>query len=642
MEADFRGWATKAGLKCSDGRTIMPGAFKDQDKVRVPLVWQHGHTDPQNVLGHAILENRDEGVYAYGFFNKTEKAKHAAELLTHEDINSMSIWANELVQRAGRVLHGVIREVSLVLSGANPGALIENVTIRHSDGDEEVVDDEAIIFSGEELEHGDGTKPDDKKKELEHAEGDDPTLQEILDSMSDQQKKALEYIVGEAVDAATAEHSNIDDKTGEDDKVSRNVFEKDGKTQKDDSQVLSHDALRTLNSDAMDRGMSFRKIVQEYALAHGIENIDVLFPEATQLTSAPEFFARRADWVNGVLNGARKSPFSRVRTATADLTWEDARAKGYIKGNMKKEEFYSVARRETTPQTIYKKQKLDRDDIIDITDFDVVAWMKGEMRIMLDEELARAVLVGDGRDPGDEDKIREDRIRPIVTDDDFYAIKLAVSLADDNTNWEDVLDEILLARQFYRGSGNPTFYTTETTLARLLLIRDGQGRKIYPTVGELTTAMRVSGVVTVEVLNDYTDLIGVLVNMADYNIGADRGGAVAMFDDFDIDYNQYKYLIETRCSGALVRPKSAIVVSRAGATDVFATAPAPTFVQATGVYTIPVTAQADYVDQDGNPVADGDHTLAPGDRITITAVPTAGNFFGSSETQTWKFYRPTA
>jgi HK97 family phage prohead protease len=400
MEADFSGYATKAGLKCTDGRTIMPGAFKHQDQMRVPLVWQHGHSDPENVLGHAILENREDGVYTYGFFNNSPKAQHTKGLLEHGDINMMSIWANELVERSGRVLHGAIREVSLVLSGANPGALIENVTIRHADGDTDILDDEAIIFTGLELElqHAtatDTTTTDTTTTDTTSTDGGDngETLQDVVDSMDDKQKEVLYYMVGEALASAGGDlqQDNISD-TNDDQEgngMTRNVFEKD---EKDAGPVLSHADVQEIVADATKTG-SLKEAVENYALAHGINDIDTLFPEATQLTAAPEFFARRMEWVNVVLSGARKTPFARIKTATADLTFEDARAKGYIKGNLKKEEFFGTSRRVTTPQTIYKKQKLDRDDIIDITDFDVVAWMKGEMRIMLDEELGRAVLV---------------------------------------------------------------------------------------------------------------------------------------------------------------------------------------------------------------------------------------------------------
>ena len=560
MEADFSGYATKAGLKCTDGRTIMPGAFKHQDQMRVPLVWQHGHTDPENVLGHAILENRDDGVYTYGFFNESARATHTKGLLEHGDINMLSIWANELVERAGRVLHGAIREVSLVLSGANPGALIENVTIRHSDGDETMLDDEVIIYTGLELElqHADSTNDTTDNTDS----SDDETIQDVYDSMTDKQKEVLHYMLGQALEESTGgstEQSNLDDESNEFDqegsKMSRNVFEKDDK---DESPVLSHSDIKGIVADATKTG-SLKQAVEDYALAHGINQIDTLFPEATALTSAPEFYTRRTEWVNSVLSGARKTPFSRVKTHWADLTYDDARAKGYITGEEKQEEFYATSRRETNPQTIYKKQKLDRDDIIDITDFDVVAWMKGEMRLMLDEELARAILVSDGRTAPDPDKILEDRIRPIAKDDPIFTIQVHADLAAGGI--QDVVDAIIQYRAQYRGSGTPTMYTSEALISQVMLLKDTLGRRIYTSLDQLASEIRVSSIVPVDIFDPAAgNPLAIIVNMNDYVIGADKGGQVSLFDDFDIDYNQYKYLIETRCSGALVKLKSAIVV----------------------------------------------------------------------------------
>lgn len=642
MEADFSGYATKAGLKCSDGRTIMPGAFKHQDKMRVPLVWQHGHSEPENVLGHAILENRDDGVYAYGFFNDSARAVHTKGLLEHGDINMLSIWANELIERAGKVLHGAIREVSLVLSGANPGALIENVTIRHSDDDIDVLDDEVIIYTGLEIEHANGG---DAGGDDGDDDGDGETLKDVYDSMSDKQKDVLHYLVGEAAASSDSnlEQSGIDDgKSGDDkegDKMSRNVFEKDGDAKT--GHVLSHEDAQGIVADAVKRG-SLREAVEAYAeehLEHGINDIETLFPEATQLTNAPEFFARRTEWVAGVLGGARKTPFSRIKTATADLTFDEARAKGYIKGNLKKEEFFGVAKRVTTPQTVYKKQKLDRDDIIDITDFDVVAWMKGEMRLMLDEELARAVLLGDGRDVDDDDKINETNIRPIVTDDEFYTVYVNVNLDDANSTVQEIIDQIVLQRQYYRGTGQPTMYTTETYIAQFLLLKDTVGRRIYTSLDQLAAELRVSKIVAVEVMNEYPSIVAVLVNMADYAIGADKGGQVAMFDDFDIDYNQYKYLIETRISGALIRPKSAMVVQKVASTDVLLPpATAPTFVAETGVVTLPTSTNFEWQLTDGTPLTDGAQTaLDLGESLTVVAVPDSGYYFASSENDTWTF-----
>lgn len=645
MEADFSGYATKAGLKCSDGRTIMPGAFKHQDQMRVPLVWQHGHNDPENVLGHAILENRDDGVYAFGFFNKSAKAVHAHGLVEHKDVTMMSIWANELVERAGRVLHGAIREVSLVLSGANPGALIENVTIRHSDGDETILDDEVIIYTG--VEFNDGKTIVDAP-EVTHATGDqatqdNETLQHVYDSLNDKQKELLHYMIGNALEtngsktdvAAQSNLNIISDKTDQEGKtkMTRNVFEKE---EKEKSPVLSHSAIGEIVADATKNG-SLKQAVENYALQHGINNINTLFPEATQLTSEPEFFARRMEWVNGVLSGARKTPFSRIKTATADLTYEDARAKGYIKGTLKKEEFFGTSRRVTTPATIYKKQKLDRDDVIDITDFDVVAWMKGEMRVMLDEELARAILIGDGRDVANEDKIVETNIRPIAKDDEFYTITVNVNTSDANSSVSEIVDAIVMSRQYYRGTGQPTMYTTETTIAKFLLLKDTLGRRIYSSLEQLATELRVSSIVPVEVLESEPGLIAILVNMADYVIGADKGGQVALFDDFDIDYNQYKYLIETRCSGALVRPKSAMVVKSVAAALVAAVPAAPTFDGTT--ITIVNSPNVVYKNLAGAVVtAAGPIVLANGASETINATPAVGYYFASSEADSWLFH----
>ena len=563
MEADFSGYATKAGLLCSDGRTIMSGAFKHQDKMKVPLVWQHGHNDPENVLGHAILESREDGMYAHAFFNNSPKATHAKGLVDHGDITMLSIWANELVERGKKVLHGAIREVSLVLSGANPGAVIENVTIRHSNGDDDTLEDEVIITTGLELEHAAGDEEDDKTDDEEDGE----TVQDIYDGMSDKEKDVVHYLIAEAVaskgddnenEDSTAQHDNTTDQEGTE--MTHNVFEKDGKEGATTAPVLSHADVQGIVADAMKTG-SLRSSVEGYAISHGINQIDVLFPEATALTNAPEFYSRRTEWVNSVLNGARKSPFSRVKTHWADLTYDDARAKGYITGTEKQEEFYGTARRETAPQTIYKKQKLDRDDIIDITDFDVVAWVKGEMRIMLDEEIARAVLVGDGRTLPDPDKILEDRIRPIAKDDPMFTIQVKCDLAAGGI--DAFVDAVIAWRAQYRGSGQPTMYTSEGLLAQTMLLKDTLGRRIYTSIDQLAAELRVSAVVPVDIFDPAAgNPIAILVNMNDYVIGSDKGGQVTLFDDFDIDFNQYKYLLETRISGALVKLKSAICVTQ--------------------------------------------------------------------------------
>jgi hypothetical protein len=574
MEADFSGYATKAGLKCSDGRTIMPDAFKDNHGAKVPLVWQHGHSEPGNVLGHALLENRTDGVYTYGYFNDTEAGKSAKTLVQHGDIVCLSIYANKLYEKGKNVIHGSIREVSLVLSGANPGALIDNVNLAHNDGEIETLEDEAIIYTGLSLEHEDLVEEKEKEPELVHAS--DLTVQEVYDSLTSEQKDLVHFMIGAALEAAdtTATHSE-ESETEEDlthqegTEMPRNVFEQNDPASTSAKPTLTHDQLTAIMTDAKRTG-SLKESFLQHAVTYGIENIDLLFPDARTITSSPEFVARRMEWVSGVLNGTRHSPFSRIKSQSADITHDDARAKGYVKASLKKEEWFGLTERVTTPQTIYKKQKLDRDDIIDITDLDVVAWLKAEMRVMLDEEIARAVLIGDGRDVADPDKIKEANIRPIATDDEFYAHQTLVA---SSVVGDDLVDAIVVQREFYRGSGNPAMYCTERTLTELLVLKDTLGRRLYSTEAELAAALRVSKIVTVPVMEDYVitdiadplktaDLVCILVNLSDYTLGADRGGAIAMFDDFDIDYNQYKYLIETRLSGALTKFKSAQVIGR--------------------------------------------------------------------------------
>jgi hypothetical protein len=657
---DFSGWATKAGLKCSDGRTIMPDAFKHQDKETVPLVWQHNHDEPANVLGYAVLEHRNEGVYAYGYFNDTEAAKHARTLVTHKDIKSLSIYANQLTEKSKQVFHGFIRELSLVLSGANPGALIDNITLAHSDGELVTLEDEAIIYTGLELEHADGTSS---------GGGDGPTVQEIYDSMTPEQQDVVAYMVSTALDAAgknLSQSSDDDEKKKEEDKkredakkalahaddhkddeegkrMTRNVFEQQNGGKKEEKHVLTHDAIKGIVEDAHRMG-SLKEAVEAYALKHGIDNIDILFPDARNVTDTPEFDARRVEWVAGVINGTKHSPFSRIKSLVADITFDDARAKGYIKGNLKKEEFFGVSRRVTTPSTIYKKQKLDRDDIIDITDFDVVAWLKAEMRLMLDEELARAVLVGDGRDVADEDKIRDPMgaaegagIRSIANDHDLYAATVTV---DDSALPVDVVDQIISAMGYYKGSGSPTFFTTLPTLTTMLLSRNPQtGNRYWRTPAELASEMGVDKIVTVEVMEGEADLIGIIVNLKDYTVGADKGGEVNFFDDFDIDYNQYKYLLETRVSGALTKIRSAVVIRRAAAGGTLAAPAAPTFDDTTNVVTVPATTGVQYVDQsDGTPlVAGAQPALAEGETLTVEARPTAGYYFSNNVNDQWTF-----
>ena len=566
---DFSGWATRANLKCSDGRTIMKDAFKHNDGKTVPLVWMHQHDDPNEVLGHALLENRDEGVYAYCKFNDTESGQTAKLLVQHGDISALSIYANQLKEKMSNVIHGNIREVSLVLAGANPGASIQNV-IKHG----EESDEEAYIYTGEEfvLEHsGCGRSSDDdkKKKEIEHSKedamnnsGSDKTIAEVIDTLNDEQKMVVYALIDEAMGGS--ENSN---KEGDKD-MKHNVFEQDETTS---NGVLSHDAMNTIITDAKRYG-SLKESFLAHAGDYGIDDIDWLFPDAKNVTNTPQFIQRDMGWVQKVMSATHHIPFSRIKSMFADITEDDARAKGYIKGKLKKEEVFGLLKRTTTPTTIYKKQKLDRDDVIDITDFDVVSWLKAEMRMMLDEEIARAVLVGDGRLASSDDKINEQNIRPVWTDSDLFTVKTPVNVTSTSTDEEKAKEFIkasIKSRKNYKGSGEPTLYTTEDVLTDLLLIEDTNGRVIYDSISKLTTALRVKEIVTVPVMENLSrqdsegnnlKLMGIIVNLSDYNIGADKGGAISMFEDFDIDYNAQKYLIETRCSGALVKPYSAIAL----------------------------------------------------------------------------------
>lgn len=577
---DFSGWATRANLKCSDGRTIMKDAFKDNDGQTVPLVWNHQHNDPLNVLGHAKLENRENGVYAYCSFNDTQLGQEAKKMVEHGDVTALSIYANKLKQQGGNVLHGAIREVSLVLAGANPGAYIDSV-ITHGEESEE----EAYIFTGENIEmyHAEenekveetkGEKEpmadEAKKPEAETAENKDKTVKEVFDSLTEEQKTVVYAIIGQALEEAGVDNEDNNSDSKGDEEMKHNVFENETQDNtlihKDNGEALTHADMEAVFADAKRYGS-----LKDSALAHGISNIDYLFPEAQMVGNTPELITRDMDWVSKFMGKVSHNPFSRIKSMAANITEDEARAKGYIKGNLKKEEVFSLLKRSTTPTTIYKKQKLDRDDVVDITDFDVVAFLKSEMRMMLDEEIARACLVGDGRLASSDDKINEQNIRPIWTDADLYTIKYAVSYEANATADQKAkafIRAAVKARKEYKGSGNPVLYTTEDQVTDCLLMEDSQGRVIYETIDKLKTALRVSDIVTVPVMEglvrtsgaDKFDLMGIIVNPADYKIGADKGGAVNMFDDFDIDYNQQKYLIETRCSGALVKPYSAIAL----------------------------------------------------------------------------------
>lgn len=562
---DFSGWATKANLKCSDGRTIMRDAFKDNNGETVPLVWNHQHNSVDNCLGHALLENRPEGVYAYCTFNDTESGKTAKLLVEHGDITGLSIMANQLKEKASNVFHGCIREVSLVLAGANPGAYIENVTMSHGEDSE----DEAIIYTGENITlcHSDDKKDenDSSKKEEEPKVADkEKTIGEIFDTLNEVQKNACYAIIGQALEEAGVDVDDDDDNENQNggESMKHNVFDGDAMNMEED--VLTHSQMETIISDGKRFG-SLKESFLAHADEYGITNIDYLFPDAQKVDNQPQFIQRDMTWVQKVMNGVHHTPFSRIKSVFADITEDEARAKGYIKGKLKKEEVFSLLKRTTTPTTIYKKQKLDRDDVIDITDFDVVAWLKSEMRTMLDEEIARAILIGDGRLASSDDKINESNIRPIAKDDDLYTIKYSVDVyngATENRVFDAkvFIDGVIKSRKQYKGSGNPSLFTTEDVVTECLLLEDEIGHKLYRTIEELATALRVKEIVTVEVMEG-SEIFGVLVNLADYNVGADKGGAINMFDDFDIDYNQQKYLIETRCSGALIKPYSAIVYS---------------------------------------------------------------------------------
>ena len=562
---DFSGWATCPNLKCSDGRTIMNDAFKHHDGDIVPLVWNHQHNDPNNILGKALLHSRDGGLYAYCQFNDTEQGMNAKMLVEHGDISALSIYANDLKHNASRgVTHGNVREVSLVLAGANPGAFIDSI-MQHG----EESDDEAIIYTDEPIEiyHAYEEKGE-SKEETEVAEEkkaeSGKTVAEIIESMNEEQKTVMYGMIGEALNHTNEkEEDNSDENTDEEEnEVKHNVF--DNEDQKD---VLSHSDMQAIFADAKRHGS-----LKESVLAHGIEDIETLFSEPKSQNNPPEWINREMGWVKNVMSAVHHTPFSRIKSMFADLTEDDARAKGYIKGNFKKEQVFGLMKRTTTPTTIYKKQKLDRDDVIDITDFDVVAWLKAEMRMMLEEELARAILVGDGRPSSSDDKINELNIRPIWTDDDFYTIKKKISVsanATDDQKAKAFIRACVKSRKEYKGSGNPTLYTTEDVLTDLLLLEDSTGRIIYETEDKLRSALRVSAIVTVPVMeglkrtdeeSNELNLMGIIVNLNDYNVGADKGGAVNMFDDFDIDYNAQKYLIETRCSGALIKPFSAIAL----------------------------------------------------------------------------------
>lgn len=592
---DFSGWVTKSGVQCADGVVIAKDAFLDCDGKKVPLMWNHDHNDPTNVIGHAILEAKPEGVYGYGYLNDTQNGLTSKKLLANKDIVAMSIFANNLKKVGNVVTHGVIREVSLVVAGANPGACIDHVICHSDDETAAVIYMNESLFhyateedaeESEEIEETDTVEENSEsvEEEIEESEVDETednishssvpgkdkdmaenegkkTVKEVFDSMFNEEQKNFIYgLIG----------SVIDDEEG-DESVKHNIFEGDSATEEN---VLTHSAIKEILEDGRRYG-SVKESFLAHAAEYGIEDIDVLFPEYRELNTPPEFISRDMGWVQKVMGAVSHSPFARVKTTFADITEDEARAKGYMKGKLKKDEVFSLLKRTTAPTTVYKKQKMDRDDIIDITDFDVVMWLKGEMRMMLDEEIARAILVGDGRLNSSDDKIKEDCIRPIWKDEELFTIRAYVDGETKTTNEDrarEFIRQAIRARKNYKGSGNPVLYTTEDLLTEMLLLEDKMGRDLYDSVEKLATKLRVREIIPVPVLENLTregsgddsgkdfDLMGLIVNLVDYKVGADKGGAVSMFEDFDIDYNQQKYLIETRCSGALVKPFSAIAL----------------------------------------------------------------------------------
>ena len=565
---DFSGYCTKNDILCTDGVYIRKGAFKAQDGERVTLVYMHNHTNIDNVLGHAILENRDDGVYAYGYFNDSPAGESAKKAVIHGDLNAMSIWANDLVRKGKDVLHGTIREISLVLAGANKGAFIDTVLAHGQEVDNEgiVYCNSAITVENNDIEHSDD-ESDDNNKSNQQAEKP-KTIGEIYNNMTAEQKEVVDALVAQAVEDNTKAPAEVKHSDLEGENMKTNVFDKD--TQQHSDNVLTHDQMSTIIKDGKRYG-SLKESFLEHKATYGIDQIDWLFPEDHLIDNTPRWINQDTGWVSHVMGKVHHTPFSRIKSMFADITADEARAKGYTKGKKKIEEVFTLLKRTTTPTTIYKKQKMDRDDVVDITDFDVIAWLKTEMRMMLDEEIARAILVGDGRLASSDDKINEQNIRPIWKDEDLFSVKVSIGAqasASDEDKAKAFIKSAIKSRKLYKGSGNPILFTTEDMIADMLLIEDTTGRRIYNSIADLATTLRVREIVPVEVMEGLSrtengstyGLLGIMVNPADYNVGADKGGAVSMFDDFDIDYNQQKYLMETRCSGALIKPYSALVL----------------------------------------------------------------------------------
>lgn len=748
--ADFGGYATRYNTRCTDGRTITEGAFEHLDGAEVPMVFQHNHDDLENVLGFVRLEHRPgDGMYCHGFFNDTSKGETAKKQVKHGDLRFLSIFANGLVEKSKQVMHGVIREVSLVLAGANPGAVIDNVVVMHSDGEMETFSDEAIITSGDSLElaHADSGNAVAEKT------GEERTAQDVWNTLNEEQVELFDFMLSQALSVeGDLQHSDSDDEnadadgdgdgdsneadeaaaddestndeesteeneasaeadessegseseegseadeaegTGdtdgsdsaeadevseagdsentdeneagddavqhdniqEDTSMTHNLFDKSGKggAELKHTATLEGDKVKSLMHAADSRG-SLKKVFREFAveegitvdgeLKHGIENIEYLFPDAKLLDTSPNYLSRRMEWVATVLDGVRRTPFARIKTITADITVDEARAKGYIKGNEKVEEFFKLIRRTTTPQTIYKKQKLDRDDVLDITDLDVIMWVKAEMKVMLDEEIAGAILIGDGRSNGDDDKIDPDNVRPIAFDDELYTTTVNVNLADSNSSGEELVDAAIANRRYWKGTGMPSYFTSETNVAKILTAKDSFGHRRYPTLGEAATAMRVKEIVPVEVLDREPTIAGIMVNLQDYAIGTDRGGQATMFDDFDLDFNKYIYLLETRLCGALTLPKSAIVFKAMGSGDAEIPEPlAPTRVG--NVITVPTVTSVTYKDganvtlTTGSPVE-----LEEGDVLDVKAFAAANKYFPTNANDQWHYeYDPDA
>lgn len=587
MKFDFSGWATKNDLTCSDGRTIKHNAFKENDGQRVPLVWQHGHNAVDNVLGHALLENRDEGVYAYCALNNTPAADNAKELVKHGDVKALSIYANRLDQRGADVIHGNIVEVSMVLSGANPGALIDNVALEHSDGSWTESEDEAIIYSGLTLSHdsGDTTEDTESMDEDEAYDDDDLTVADVLETLDDDQRLAVAALIEEISGDVDEDYDDDDEEfdedydedyeedaehgdSGGDILMHSNIFE--GDARRNVGPHLSHADEEQIFAEARMPGMTLRTAVLAHAADYGIKNPELLFPDATNLDPEPQRVMRENSWVSKVLQGSKHTPFSRVKTQWSNLTADELRAKGYVKASRKKDVVYEIANRKTEPTTIYNKTKIDRDDVLDITTFNVVAWMQQNLRYSLEEELARAVLIGDGRQVSDENKIKETNIRPIWTDDELFSHKV---LIDKDAKTPDIIDAVRRSRKFYKGSGSPVLFTTNAFVCDMLEIKDLNQRYVYETKQAVANALNVTDVIEVEVMEGAKrdvsgktqNLLGIIVNMQDYTMGSDKGGETSFFEQFDIDFNQQKYLLEARCSGALTKYKSAIVIEKATA-----------------------------------------------------------------------------